>query len=69
MMQCFCVTRELRKVEYDFCRGSGNNGLVALENLKSCVDEKLQSGWQLLGPSRDADREDVFIQALWRWAE
>ena len=31
MMQCFCVTRELRKVEYDFCRGSGVNGLVALE--------------------------------------
>jgi len=67
--RCYCAAKQLPRVEYDYCRSSGNNGAVAMDNLKSCVNAKLQSGWQLLGSSRDAAREDVFIQAFWRWAE
>ena len=67
--RCYCAAKQLPRVEYDYCRASGDNGAIAMDNLKSCIDAKLQNGWQLLGPSRDAAREDVFIQAFWRWAE
>ena len=72
--RCYCAVKQLPRVEYDWCYGSsGSNDpntamTECLNEVKECANEKLASGWQLLGTTQ-AGSPSRYVQALWRWAE
>ena len=66
--QCFCSTKQVPRVQYDYCLASTDNVVDGLQELKECVDSKLMDGWQLLGPSSQGSGQEV-LQTFWRWAE
>ena len=66
---CYCAAKQLPRVEYDYCRVDDMNNDGAHSQLKTCINSKLQDGWQLFGSSRDGEDFSVLIQAFWRWAE
>lgn len=75
-MRCYCTIKEIPKVEYDYCIGyhstSGTNEsepTTSMQEVKTCVDEKLLAGWQLLGPVVLNGMTGSHTQTLWRWAE
>jgi len=74
-MRCYCAAKQLPRVEYDYCYGAdGSNNYdtgttTALNEVKVCVNEKLELGWQLLGTTQAVNSSYRHVQALWRWAE
>ena len=66
---CYCTAKQLPRVEYDYCRVDAQNNELAYSQLKTCINSKLQDGWQLFGSSRDGEDESVLIQAFWRFAQ
>ena len=67
--RCYCAAKQLPRVEYDYCRVDDMTNDGAYSQLKTCINSKLQDGWQLFGSSRDGEDFSVLIQAFWRWAE
>ena len=74
---CYCLTKQLPRVEYDVCRGfSGQTSAEAQMDaakwqLSECVNEKLANGWQPLGTIQTdgAGSATGYVQALWRFAQ
>ena len=61
---CLCSIQEKPHVEYFLCSTNSAN------DLQSCVNEKVQSGWYPLGAPQYVNASGfTFNQALWRWAD
>ncbi len=67
--RCYCASKQMPRVEYDYCAQAGGNYIEALQNLKPCIDQKLSEGWQLAGPTQNGAREDIYLQSFWRYSE
>ena len=66
--ECFCVTKERPKVEYEICSAYSASTEQGLLELKMCVNPKVAEGWQLQGGAQ-VTSSNRWFQTLWRWAE
>jgi hypothetical protein len=57
---CFCVTKELPKVEYTYCMSGSGIG--------ECANEKVAEGWLPQGGIH-VTQDGIVSQAFWRWAD
>ena len=70
--QCYCAAKQLPRVEYTSCVGcnTSGSGTYTVQNLQSCIDDKLAEGWYPLGnPVQTGYNGSCTNQAFWRWAE
>ena len=68
--KCYCAARQLPKVEYEICSAYNGNGTgQTLDELKTCVNNKLAEGWMLKGDVQKDNSSYRCFQTLWRWAE
>ena len=68
--RCYCAARQLPRVEYEICSAlSGNGTGPTLDELKTCVNNKLAEGWMLKGDVQKDNSSYRCFQTLWRWAE
>ena len=68
--KCYCAARQLPKVEYEICSAlSGAGTGPTLDELKTCVNNKLAEGWMLKGDVQKDNSSYRCFQTLWRWAE
>lgn len=61
--RCYCVAKELPRVEYSYCKGT---------DIITCADEKVQQGWYPLGGTsgnHSHSSNQTIVQGFWRWAE
>ena len=59
--RCFCVAKQLPRVEYTYCEGT---------DIQECANEKVEAGWYPLeGITKISYNGQNKIQAFWRWAE
>ncbi|MDA0946695.1 MAG: hypothetical protein O2791_06530 [Bacteroidetes bacterium] len=62
--RCYCVAKQLPRVEYSACEGS---------NIQECCTSKVAEGWYPLGNPSSAPQNNSpyyrWNQAFWRWAE
>jgi hypothetical protein len=61
-LECYCVTKELPKVEYSYCNEYDGS-------LDDCITSKVQDGWYPLGGLSASGNYSYITQAFWRWAE
>ena len=70
--QCYCTAKQLPRVEYTACAGcnTSGNGTYTVQNLQSCIDDKLAEGWYPLGnPVQTGYSGGCTNQAFWRFAQ
>ena len=65
-VDCFCVSRLQPSVEYDLCQTTYGNPDGVFE---ACVNEKLQSGWNLLGGTSIGGNSPALVQGFWRYSD
>ncbi len=64
--RCYCVAKELPRVEYTTCTSSDN------EVFLTCCQENVAQGWMIVTGSTPASaggNSRTWSQAFWRWAE
>ena len=65
--RCFCVAKQLPRVEYSVCSYWRGGDWGAADGYLDCAEEKVANGWFPLGGLSNSDRTGG--QAFWRWAE
>ena len=70
--RCYCAAKQLPRVEYTACVGcnTSGTGTYTVQNLQSCIDDKLAEGWYPLGnPVQTGYNGSCTNQAFWRFAQ
>ena len=65
--RCYCVAKQLPRVEYSVCASSSNNSFRTAASIEACCQQKVSEGWLPLGGTAESDY--TVSQAFWRFAQ